>query len=119
MFGERLKLLRTENKMSQTDLGKLLNKTKNNISQYENVKRNPDIETLNKIAELFDVTTDYLLGRSDFKKGRLIAKEELITFIPESTIEENTLEFWVDDAELKEETKMEIKHVLKEHGYLK
>lgn len=65
MFSDRLKKLRNEANMTQTDLGKRINVTKSAISGYEKGIRTPDSETLKKIASVFDVTTDYLLGISD------------------------------------------------------
>lgn len=66
MLGERLKKLRTERKLTQDELGKKINVTKVSISGYENGNRSPDTETLQRIADTFHVTTDYLLGRSDY-----------------------------------------------------
>jgi len=51
--------------MTQEQLGKKINVTKVSISGYENGTRSPDVETLQKIAEVFDVSIDYLLGRTD------------------------------------------------------
>ena len=67
-FGMRLKQLRTEKKMTQTELGKKLNVTKASVSGYENGTRNPDQESLVKIAEIFNVSTDYLLGKEQNKR---------------------------------------------------
>ena len=64
-FGNRLKGLRMEKNLSQSDFGKILNKSANNISQYETGKREPDLETLMIISEYFDVTLDYLLGKTE------------------------------------------------------
>lgn len=63
MRGDRLKRLRTEKKITQSELGNIINVTKVSISGYENGNRSPDTDTLIKIADYFDVTTDYLLGR--------------------------------------------------------
>jgi len=57
--------LRKEHNLTQEQLGKKINVTKVSISGYENGNRTPDSDTLNKIADFFDVTTDYLYGRSD------------------------------------------------------
>lgn len=65
MNGARLKKLRTEKKLTQTELGKIINVTKVSISGYENGNRAPDTDTLKKIADYFEVSTDYLLGRTD------------------------------------------------------
>lgn len=67
MIGERLKQLRKEHKLTQTDLGNKINVTKVSISGYENGNRSPDTETLTRLADYFDVSTDYLLGRSDVR----------------------------------------------------
>lgn len=64
-FPTRLKSLRLQHKMTQEQLGKKINVTKVSISGYENGTRSPDVETLQKIAEVFDVSIDYLLGRTD------------------------------------------------------
>lgn len=65
MDGERLKKLRTKKKLTQTELGKIVNVTKVSISGYENGNRSPDTDTLEKLADYFGVSTDYLLGRTD------------------------------------------------------
>lgn len=64
-FPARLKRLRLKHKLTQEQLGKKINVTKVSISGYENGTRSPDIETLQKIADVFDVSIDYLLGRSN------------------------------------------------------
>ncbi|WHA10368.1 helix-turn-helix transcriptional regulator [Enterococcus montenegrensis] len=61
-FGERLKSLRNKRSLTQSQLGEKLNVTKASISGYENDTRSPDKDTLVKIAKIFGVTTDYLLG---------------------------------------------------------
>lgn len=63
----RLRALRNEKKMTQAELGKAINVSNVSISGYENGIRFPDTETLEKLATFFDVSTDYLLGRSDEK----------------------------------------------------
>jgi transcriptional regulator with XRE-family HTH domain len=65
MDGKRLKKLRNEKKLTQTELGKIINVTKVSISGYENGDRTPDTDNLRRLADYFDVTSDYLLGRSD------------------------------------------------------
>lgn len=52
-------------RLTQEELGKKVNVTKVSISGYENGNRTPDTETLQKLADVFAVSTDYLLGRSD------------------------------------------------------
>ena len=64
-FNVRLKELRTDNKLSQSQLGEILGVSQRAISCWEKDERRPDFETLEKIAKYFGVTTDYLLGLTD------------------------------------------------------
>jgi transcriptional regulator with XRE-family HTH domain len=61
----RLKELRNLRRISQLKLAMDLNMNQNTISRYENLEREADYETLIKIADYFDVSIDYLLGRTD------------------------------------------------------
>ncbi|KIQ93387.1 HTH-type transcriptional regulator immR [Anoxybacillus thermarum] len=79
MLGDRLKRLRLEKKLTQEELGKKINVTKVSISGYENGNRTPDTETLQKLADFFNVTTDYLLGRTDDPNPPESDNEELGT----------------------------------------
>lgn len=63
-FGEMLAELRQDTNLTQKELADKLFVSKGTISNYENGIHYPDIEKLISLAELFDVTTDYLLGRS-------------------------------------------------------
>ena len=63
----RLKKLRKEKKISQLKLAFDLNMNQNTVSRYENLEREADDETLIKFADYFDVSLDYLLGRTDKK----------------------------------------------------
>lgn len=62
----RLALLRKSKNMSQTELGKKFGAAQNTVSQWERGTREPDYEMLQALAEFFGVSTDYLLGRSDY-----------------------------------------------------
>ena len=66
----RLKKLRNERKISQLKLAIDLNMNQNSISRYENNEREADYETLIKFADYFDVSLDYLLGRTDEMKTK-------------------------------------------------
>lgn len=59
---ETLRILRKNAKMTMKELGRVLGCGESTISMYENGKRQPDNETLKKIADYFGVTIDYLLG---------------------------------------------------------
>lgn len=64
-FGRKLKMLREEHNMLQSELAKLLNLGASSISMYEKDERDPDTDTLKRIAEIFNVSTDYLLGLNE------------------------------------------------------
>ena len=63
----KLKELRKSKKISQLKLAIDLNMNQNSISRYYNCERESDYETLIKLADYFDVSLDYLLGRYDNK----------------------------------------------------
>lgn len=69
-FGERLKLLRNSKKMSQQELAEKLGVSKGSLGFYETCKNTPDIEFLDRTAIFFDVSVDYLLGRSEVKTDK-------------------------------------------------
>ncbi len=66
-FGERLKQLREEHNLTQQALAKQLQTVRSTINKYEKNTRKPEYNTLVKIADLFNTTTDYLLGRTEEK----------------------------------------------------
>lgn len=68
MFNVRLKNLRAEKDILQKDVAKYLNITTSAYGFYEQGKRVPDIDILNKLAEYFNVSTDYLLCKSDIRE---------------------------------------------------
>lgn len=61
----KLKELRTQKGCNQTDVAKVLGITQQAYANYETEKRQPDHETLTKLADFFNVSVDYLLGRTD------------------------------------------------------
>ena len=65
----RLKKLRKMRKISQLKLALDLNMNQNSISRYENLEREADYETLIAFADYFNVSLDYLLGRTDEYKN--------------------------------------------------
>ena len=65
MLGEQIKKLRTNKRLSQIELADKLCVTKQSVSNWENENIMPSIEMLIRIAEIFGVTTDFLLGLSE------------------------------------------------------
>lgn len=76
MFGSRLRDLRNEKKLTQDDLGKMLNVSGKTIGAWERDSRQPNIEAINKIASIFNVSTDYLLGNPEKISNTKIADIE-------------------------------------------
>ena len=63
-FANVLKQLRLASHMTQNDLAQRLGLTRSRVSMYESGSREPDFETLELIADFFNVDVDYLLGRT-------------------------------------------------------
>ena len=64
-IGKTIKELRLEEGISQRELGKRLNVCNQTVSFWEGGQREPDLDTLLKIARYFQVTTDFLLGNGE------------------------------------------------------
>lgn len=64
MFARRLKELRTEKNLTQAALAAVLNVDRTAVIKWENGERETSFAMLIKIADYFDVTLDYLLGRT-------------------------------------------------------
>lgn len=64
MCGQRLRKLRLAANKTQQQIAELLGITRAAYSHFENDRNEPDGETIVKLAEIFDVSTDYLLGRN-------------------------------------------------------
>ena len=67
MFGERIKAIRKENNMSQKDLAKIIGVTDRAIGYYEKEQRVPPQDILQKLADFFNTSVDYILGRTNVK----------------------------------------------------
>ena len=65
---DRLVLLRKELKLTQYQLAEKLGFSRGQIGNYEQGTREPDQETLLKISNFFDVSLDYLLGKTEYRK---------------------------------------------------
>lgn len=64
-FGTRITALRKQKKLLQADLANKIGIARATYGAYEQGTRQPDFDTLEKIADYFEVSTDYLLGRTD------------------------------------------------------
>lgn len=72
----RIKELRKQNGMTQASLAKVLKVSDRTVGFYETGGRDPDTDTLIKLADFFDVSVDYLLGRSDIRNFNYKLKNE-------------------------------------------
>lgn len=91
MFGQRIVELRKRQGLTQTELAKTIGISRSALSLYEIEKRQPDWETINKMASLFDVSVDYLLGRTDDKHRNSTSDDKDFFFF-----------FFFDDKDLQE-----------------
>ncbi|WP_166695562.1 helix-turn-helix domain-containing protein [Bacillus cereus] len=77
MFGTRLHTLRKERKLRQEDMAKQLGIARTTYAMYEQGNREPDYNTLIKLATFFEVSIDYLLGTTEIKQITDIQDPEL------------------------------------------
>lgn len=77
----RLKELRKDRRLSQEEVAKKIGVGRTTYAMYEQGNRQPDNETLSKIADIFEVTTDYLIGREIpkwAKKTDVVSLDEML-----------------------------------------
>ena len=72
-FADRLRLLRTTKGLSQADFAQQLKISKSSVNMYERGEREPNIATLEMIADYFNVDMDYLVGKSDIANRMQLA----------------------------------------------
>lgn len=81
-IGERIKALRTEKDMTQTELAEMLETTKQNIFKYENgIVTNIPSDKIEKMAEIFGIEPAVLMGWSEAEKKLPILTEHEITLV--------------------------------------
>ncbi|MCI8388985.1 MAG: helix-turn-helix transcriptional regulator [Clostridiales bacterium] len=88
MLSERLKTLRKKKGITQTQLAEEFHISAGTVGNWETGNREPDYETLLKLAKYFEVTVDYLLGNDEIKKSPTVDStteedEELIEYLEE------------------------------------
>ncbi|WP_430106021.1 helix-turn-helix domain-containing protein [Paenibacillus validus] len=76
-YGDRIAILREKSALTQEELANKLGISRASLSHYENNRREPDFNTTLKIANFFQVSTDYLIGRADIPD--LMLTEEKIS----------------------------------------
>ncbi len=84
-LGKRMRSLRDKKDLKQNKVAEMLDITPFQLSRYESGKTKPDPEMIASIANYYDVSTDYLLGRSD--EPRMTADEEFEAFANDPELE--------------------------------
>ncbi|MCQ4925044.1 helix-turn-helix domain-containing protein [Tissierella carlieri] len=108
-MGNILRELREEKDLTQVELAKKLNITSQSLSQCELGKRLPDIEMINILADFFNVSIDYLVGRTNIKNyGMLSLKDSNSKYYVDNLSSESqkALEDYIELLKLKD---MQIK----------
>ena len=116
ILGKRLKQLRTENNLTQEEFGKPYNIKKSTVSQYESGSSRPDDELKKRIANDFNVSLDWLMGKSDIKEtaedllSSINTNEKLNSSIKENRIE--TIAAHFDEEEFTDDDLEDIKNFI-------
>lgn len=76
-YYEKLKQLREDNDLTQTDISKILNCTQTAYSKYEKGQREISIDNLIKLAKFYNVSTDYILGLTNDPKPNYLIKNNI------------------------------------------
>ncbi|PHA00910.1 transcriptional regulator [Bacillus pseudomycoides] len=113
MLGKKIAELRKDKKLSQYELANRLGFSRGKLANYEQGTREPDYETLKKIADYFEVSTDYLLDRT-------VKKESLSNELPNLSGKEERdiardLEKTLEDLENSEDALMFDGEPIDEH----
>ena len=104
-FGERLTALRKENKWTQEDVAKKLNISRSAYAGYEIDRRVPEYATLEKLADIFDVSIDFLVCRTDDRKKVMSEQARMLVDSLELADDElmEKFDFSVDNIKLTPE----------------
>lgn len=105
-FSDRLKEIRTKKGISREALAQHLGMSYHTIAKWEAGSRDPDTTVLLQLADLFNVSTDYLLGRTDFPS-------QLPDIEAAHRIDDPTLEL---PAEAKKSIQDFKEYIYKKHG---
>lgn len=115
-IGEIIKLLRTKRNMTQHDLAQVVGLTATGISYWESGKAKPDVSMINKLADYFNVSIDFLYGKNDLDSELNKDQEMNILFRKATQLEESKREklkgilragidaLW--DEDIQDETKL-------------
>ncbi|MEK3974710.1 helix-turn-helix domain-containing protein [Psychrobacillus sp. FSL K6-1267] len=117
-LGSRIKNLREKHDIKQVDFAKKIGVSNVVLSRYESDERKPDYEMLQAIADFFEVSTDYLLGRTEIKNlNNDSNNEEFETWMndPRSKI---LFKEFNESSEEQKEALLKMWEILKSQGKL-
>lgn len=104
-YGTRIAELRENKGLTQEELATTLGITRAALSHYEKNRRKPDFEILNQLADLFEVSIDYLIGRTERHQGAM--SEEVRSFADKLELSDEEIlknfKLAVDGRELTDE----------------
>lgn len=112
-LGERIKNIRESLNLTGEEFGKKLNVTKVAVSNWENNNRKPDADMLIKIAELGNVTTDYLLARTNEKKSIISEEDITVTRTETENLAEDFLDMLIKHKKIKTKKDLTPQNILK------
>ncbi|NQD68451.1 helix-turn-helix transcriptional regulator [Bacillus haikouensis] len=115
MLKNKLIELRKAKKLRQEDIAKILGIARTTYAMYEQGNREPDFDTLNKIADYFEVTIDHLLGREEKVKSKEDSLEEVNKLVKEYGIEQFG---FFDIEKWKDLSKEDIEEIKKHFEYV-
>lgn len=107
-FGDRLKFLREEKKLSREELASIFNISYSTISKYETNVRTPDDELKKRIAAYFDVSLDFLMGTSDIRnpyinmENNSLKEQQIIVHNASETLADEFIQILIDEGLIEE-----------------
>lgn len=115
MYSERIKKLRNEKELSQTELGNYLGVSASAVYKWENGKSQPDINSIIKMSKLFGVTTDFIIGADNERINMPKIEKSMREILNEDTetAQVSTVAAHYE-GEVTEELKREIARQVKE-----
>lgn len=102
-LGQRLRQLRNERKMTQEELSEKFFINKSSISRYENNTQMPELELLLRISNFFDVSLDYLIGKTENRNSNVYT----------TTVNNHTYTIEIDKGIKKEITQEDLNEMIK------
>jgi transcriptional regulator with XRE-family HTH domain len=118
VLGQRIKQLRRQKlNITQEQLAEKMGVSKSTISQWESNTNEPNVDALIKLADLFGVTVDYLIGRDNYSEEERNFLRDIDELTPEDLIEKYHLK--IGDREATREEIVEMVNYIKARRIMK